>query len=256
MNQELEELQPARATEMSAVEVGQADNQITMIVQMLDKAMSQDVSPEVMEKYLDLYERVQAKQAEREFWAAFHTARAEMPVIGKRGINKSTDSAYALLEDIKSAIEPIYSRHGFSIMFSTDVSPKEEHTRILALIAHIGGHSIERHTDLPLDDVGMKGTKNKTPMHATGSAHTYGERYLLKLIWNLTITNNPLDDDGNGSDSGYETINDNQCADLMALMDEVKADEDAFIEYFNIPKISALPASQFKKAVSMLEKKR
>ena len=39
------------------------------------------------------------------------------------------------------------------------------------------------------------GTVNKTKIHASGSTLSYGRRYLLKLIFNLT-TVDELDDDG------------------------------------------------------------
>jgi hypothetical protein len=39
---------------------------------------------------------------------------------------------------------------------------------------------------MPLDNVGMKGTANKTNVHATGATNSYARRYLTLMIWNLT----------------------------------------------------------------------
>ena len=51
-------------------------------------------------------------------------------------------------------------------------------------------------------------------------------------------------------------INDNQVADLDALISEVKADKAAFLKYYQIKNLAALPAAVFKDAVEALEKKR
>ncbi len=52
------------------------------------------------------------------------------------------------------------------------------------------------------------------------------------------------------------TINEAQRADLQVMIDEVGADKDRFLEYFKIEKLADLPAAQYQRAVTALEKKR
>lgn len=233
------------------------ENQAAVLLETLQRAVDQGANPDVLEKLLDMSERIQDRQAAQDFWTAFHHARSAMPPIKAKGWNDTTKSSFPLLEDVKQTIEPIYSAHGFSMMMSTDVSPLDDHVRLMGTIAHVGGHSETRSVDIPLDMHGMKGSQNKTKTHGTGSAMTYGERYLLKLIWNLTIIRNPSDDDGNAAGGEVaEVIDENELANLLALGEEVQCDWDVFLEYFKVAKIENLSKRQATKAFAMLEAKR
>jgi hypothetical protein len=50
---------------------------------------------------------------------------------------------------------------------------------------------------MPADGKGAKGGDVMTKTHATGAAVSYGQRYLLKMIFNLAV--GEVDDDGNGA---------------------------------------------------------
>ena len=54
----------------------------------------------------------------------------------------------------------------------------------------------QHHIDLPLDNVGTKGTVNKTGVQATGSTNAYGRRYLVLMIFNVSTE----DEDNDGND--------------------------------------------------------
>jgi len=47
-----------------------------------------------------------------------------------------------------------------------------------------------------------------------------------------------------------------QVADLMALMEEVRANRVKFLQYLKVEKLSDIPAKDYQKAVSALEAKR
>lgn len=239
----------------TALDITQQSDQQATLLAVLQKAVDEGKDVDTLERLLAMSERIQAQQAEKSFWAAFHRAREEMPIIRARGRNDTTRSNYALMADIQNKVVPVYSKHGFSMVFSTDASPIENHRRVIAQVSHLEGHSETYHTDLPLDGVGMKGNQNKTPIHAAGSSDTYGQRYLTKLVWNLTITNDPTDDDGNAV-GAEEVISENEAANLDALIEEVKADLDVFLEYFGIAKVENLPKRHLPKATKMLEQKR
>lgn len=92
---------------------------------------------------------------------------------------------------------------------------------------------------------------SKNSIQAIGSTITYLQRYTLFSILGLASTD---DDDGNMT--GGAAIDENQLANLEALMDEVKADKAKFMKHFKIEHLEDLPASRFKPAIAMLEKKR
>jgi hypothetical protein len=62
------------------------------------------------------------------------------------------------------------------------------------MLAHRDGFSRRYQIDMPIDTKGARGGDVMTRTHATGSAYTYGKRYLLIGMFNLAIDD---DDDGN-----------------------------------------------------------
>jgi hypothetical protein len=93
-----------------------------------------------------------------------------------------------------------------------------------------------------------------TKTHATGSAVSYGMRYLLKMIFNIAVSDR--DDDGNAASDSGATVTQVQLNELIALADEVGADKGAFCKYMGVESFAALPAKNFDRAKSALNKKR
>lgn len=168
---------------------------LSMISVIERAAMNPDVDIDKMERLLEMQERILAREAEREFHAAMAACQAEIEPVVKNRVNDQTRSRYADLEQIDKVIKPILTKHGFSVTYGQDDCPHENHIRIVAVVSHRGGHSIRRHADIPIDNVGMKGTQNKTLTHATGSTFSYGRRYLKCLIFDVPLA----DDDGNAA---------------------------------------------------------
>jgi len=161
-------------------------------------ARDPNVDVDKMERLFAMHEKMQARQADQAFSEAMKAAQAEMPTVGKDRHNSQTNSDYATLDAINHAITPIYTRHGFSLTFDTEDSPLEGHVRVVCRVLHRDGHSKAYSYDTPMDLTGIGGKVNKTPTHARGSAITYGRRYLVLMIFNLT-TGAESDDDGNGA---------------------------------------------------------
>ena len=92
-----------------------------------------------------------------------------------------------------------------------------------------------------------------TKTHATGSAFTYGQRYLLKMIFN--VATGEQDDDGQKA-GGDGPLSDDQKQILVKLMEESGADYTKFLKYFGVESIADIPASKFADARGLLEKKK
>jgi len=210
------------------------------------------VDMDKMERLLKMHEQVVARNAEQAFNAAMSFAQGKMGRVSADSTNPQTRSKYASYAALDRALRPIYTEAGFSLSFGTGEGAPQDWARVLCYVSHCDGHSRTYHIDMPADGKGAKGGDVMTKTHATGSAMTYGMRYLLKLIFNVAIGED--DDDGNAND--YERISETQAADLSALLDEVGADKVKFCAYFKIGKIEELPAKAYKQAVAMTEAKR
>jgi hypothetical protein len=105
---------------------------------------------------------------------------------------------------------------------------------------------------MPADGKGARGGDVMTKTHATGSAASYGMRYLLKMIFNIAVAE--ADDDGNAAGAG-ETITDAQCSIILDKIAETEADIEKFCNYFKIDGVAKLPAGRFNHAMNLLNQK-
>lgn len=201
----------------------QAVTQAPTPAHMLQAALEKGLDPQQLGQFMDLYERWETEQARKQYSAAMVAAQAEMPAIAARSWNNQTSSHYAKLDKIVKEITPVFTRHGIALTFSEGESPKEGHIRVLCDVTHESGHTVQRHIDMPIVTTGIRGNQMMTPTHATGSAFSYGRRYLTLMIGNLATGD---DDDGNGPSQSpvaskmEPTADDSLMADLEAKADE------------------------------------
>lgn len=163
-------------------------------------ARDPNVDIEKMERLWAMHEQMKNRAAEEAFNAAMTRAQSEMGRVSADAVNPQTKSQYATYGKLDAKIRPIYTRHGFSISFNEGEGAPEGYARILAYVSHSGGHTRTYKMDMPADGKGAKGGDVMTKTHATGSAHSYGRRYLLRDIFNIAIGEE--DNDGNGGDAG------------------------------------------------------
>ena len=149
-----------------------------------------------MERLWAMHERLKNRAAEEAFNAAMNRAQSRMGRVSADAANPQTKSLYATYGKLDKAVRPIYSAEGFSISFNEGEGAPEGHARILAYVSHSAGHTRTYKLDMPNDGKGAKGGDVMTKTHATGAAHSYGRRYLLKDIFNIAIGEE--DNDGNG----------------------------------------------------------
>ena len=223
--------------------------QTMALVSVIERAAySKDVDVEKMERLLAMQERILARDAVMQFNTAMAEMQSELPEVSERGqikVNGQVRSTYATFEDINDAVKPILQRHGFAMTFRTEV--KDNQITVTGVLMHRAGHREETSLPLPSDTSGSKNT-----VQAIGSSVSYGKRYVMSAL--LNITTRGEDDDGRAAGTQY--INGDQAADLTALLEEVAADKGSFCRYFKIESIEKLPIQAYKQAISMTEAKR
>lgn len=179
---------------------------VTMVERL---ATNESVDADKLQKLVDIQMQIMDRNAEAEFNSAMAKVQAELPTVLADSVNQQTSSTYAKHEIIAKTIKPVYTRHGFSTSFSQADTPRADHIRIVGTLRHSAGHSVEYFADLPIDDRGIKGNVNKTPLHATGSTFTYGRRYVTCLMFDVATGD---DTDGNVYDD--EPISETQQTEL------------------------------------------
>ena len=161
------------------------------VLQVIEKVCSNpDMDVEKLEKMLDMQERILDKQAEQSFQIALSQMQAEMPVIEKNGeikVGNQVRSKFAKFEDINRQVLPVLQKFGFSITFQTNQAQDAIH--VVGVLRHKDGHKESTMLPIPLDTSG-----SKNAVQAIGSSVSYGKRYVMCALLNITSTDD--DDDG------------------------------------------------------------
>lgn len=162
---------------------------------------------EKMERLMAMHERMQSRQAETEFSKAMAEMQCEIPSIAERGKGHGTIK-YATLEDINDVMKPIMQRFGFAISFK--VVHEASGVSVTGILMHRAGHREETTMLLPSDTSG-----SKNAVQAVGSSTSYGKRYVMCAL--LNITTRGEDDDGNSA-APVATVTPAQAKQLVALL--------------------------------------
>lgn len=213
--------------------------------EMIRAAISGGADLEQLEKLLGLQERWETNEARKAFARDFAKAQSEIDPVVKRANNTQTHSKYALLEGVIEAAQPIYTKYGFSVIFYEGETVRPEHIRINADVLHMLGHKETYYFDVPLDGKGIKGNANMTNIHAKASSTSYGRRYLMCMIWNISTTDN------DGNTTGSNTISNEQLntlRDMLIAIGEEK-NESKVAGFFGVASFEELPETEYKKAV-------
>jgi hypothetical protein len=223
---------------------------------MIDRALAANATPETLERLLALQERWEASQARKAFDEAMAAAKAEIPVIlknklvdftGKTGIR--TRYKHEDLGEIARTVDPILAKYGLSYRFRTQ-SPVGEPVSVTCIVSHRGGHSEENTLVGPRDDSG-----NKNPLQQVGSTISFLQRYTLKAALGLAAAE---DDDGRsfGQQPDAGPITAEQAAKIRQDIRETDTDEAKFLEWLEVASIEEIHSSQLPRVTNSFEAKR
>ena len=227
------------------------------IIDMIGRAARDPaVDIDKMHRLLEMREKIDAQAREREFNDKMAEAQQGMRPVSADANNPQTKSKYASYAALDRALRPIYTKAGFALSFNTAPDAPPDHVRIVCDVTNCG-HTRRYQIDMPADGKGAKGGDVMTKTHATGSAATYGMRYLLKMIFNVAV--GEADDDGNkaGNKAPSERITEEQLGNLNALLQktaEPAASVKITLEYFKIDNLSDLTPQQYATCVEKLNK--
>lgn len=167
------------------------------VVEMLNAMVQKGVTSEnvlAMEQLVKLKERMDDREAERQFNAAFVALQAEMPKVqATREVHNSAEKGggirylFAAFEDIMEQVAPLLQKHGFAVSFTNETA--EGRMIKLCTLSHVGGHSRTNKFSVRIG----KGPPGCSESQADGSAASYAKRFALCDILNITIRG--MDDD-------------------------------------------------------------
>jgi hypothetical protein len=211
------------------------------LLRVIERAGSETgVDFERLDRLVTTYERTLAREAEARFSAAYARMQSKLQVLDERGEITGADgevqATYATWEDTVDAIRPILARHGFSLSFKTGPAAAGLVT-VVGVLRHEAGHKEEAELQLPADTTG-----GKNAVQAIGSTVTYGQRYVAKMLLNLTSRG----DDDDGEAVGKSPGELDAIAEINAL-----ADRSAFLAWkrANRGRLGELPTAAFQRVI-------
>lgn len=187
------------------------DNSIMAVISRAAADPACDIDK--LERLMAMHERMQARDAQAEFNTAMAAMQSDIPSIAERGaivVNGQKRSDYATFEDINDVIKPIMQVHGFAITFK--VENVAAGLSVTGILMHRAGHRESTTMLLPLDTSG-----SKNAVQAVGSSTSYGKRYVMSALLNLTTRGE--DDDGHAAVPSA-TVTSIQARQLQALLDK------------------------------------
>ncbi len=223
-------------------------------VTLLADALARGVSTEQLQQFMDLQERYEANEARKAYAQDMVKCQKQMPTVMAAVEGEKKNSYYAKMGHINQLITPIYTKAGFSLSFGQGVPAIEGEIRTTCRVLHKLGHYEDFFIDLPPDMAGAQGTVNKTAIHARASSNTYGQRYIVKGIFNLSILSE--DDDGNlaGGTAGGGFIGTEDAVGLQTQIDQHQLNNQAILREFGVTEWPLLPAKKLEKAKARIQK--
>lgn len=191
--------------------------------QLIITALERNVPMEVLQKLLDMRERLQKEEAERFFRGSMSNFQAECPIIKKTKVvmnkdGKSTRYKYAPIDSIVRQVQVLLDKHGLSFNSKTSIiSDPFPGISATVQISHIMGHSEYSSFEVPMDkDAYM------TEPQKWSSAATFAKR--IAFCNGFGIITGDEDDDaaitGEDSEGNKEFLE--MLAKLNALPEKIK----------------------------------
>ncbi len=241
-------------------------NDAPMVAMIERIAMDPNIPIDRLEKMLEMKYQMEDRNREmaredREYasrtayFSAMSACQAELPVVTKNRRNTHTKSNYADLAAIEEQAMPIIYKHGFGVSFQPDGYNDIGELLIRWEISHAGGFVRNGIGAIPVDGAGAKGGVNKTGTQAFGSTATYGRRYLLCMLFNISTGD---DRDGNTppADEGeQERITEAQASVIRDLVQNAELEIEQFCNHWKIEAIPDIASSKFNEVVGSLRRR-
>ncbi len=217
-----------------------------MLQKVIDGGITAD-NVSALEALVGLYDRMKAKNAEREFAAALTDLQGETSSVqATKAVDEKPDGTvryrFAPYTEIMRTVKPMLSRYGFSVTFDTEHNG-DRLTSICTLM-HRSGHSRQNRFS-----VRYSGPPGTSPAQGDMSTKSYAKRGALCDCLNIVVEH---DDDARmiGQPIGKALAED-----LEVRVKAVGSDVETFLKYAGASKFEDISDEKWETLDSMLKRK-
>ena len=219
------------------------------VAKMLEAVLKGGVTADnvgAVEKLVELYERMQTKDAEKQFNSAFVALQHDIPVIVASSIIPNRGK-YERFEDVMRIVGPLLIKHGFSVSFSMDF--KENRIVETCHLRHVAGHSQSNSFAV------RSGGKADSETQADCKAATTAKRNALLNCLNIVIRQDVLqNEDGDASLEG-SPISQDKILYLQEQVRETGSDESRFLKLAGVNRYEDITTGSYDVLVRALAAK-
>lgn len=203
---------------------------------------------EKFDRLCQMQERLEAREAKKEYIAAVARIQAELPQVVRTGMVKGKGGVdrfpYAPLEDLDEITRPLMARETMTFDV-TEEEAKGNDRRYAGTLSHAGGHSETKYITLPLDV-----NEFRSGCQSAGSTAAYARRNLLKMFFN--IVERKEDTDG----TGPAFITAEQVKDVETMLQVTNSDKAKFLKLIaGTDSIESIPARDYQRVMTNLQEK-
>jgi ERF superfamily len=199
---------------------------------------------EAMTQLMKLHERLEDRQAERDFNAAFAALQSETPDIVATSVIPNRGK-YERFEDVMHVMRPLLSKHGFSVSFSQETG---ERITVTCHLRHKSGHSQQTKFGVRL------GGKADSETQADCKASTTAKRNSLLQALNIVIRQDCMQDEDDATIVG-DVISADQAEALRARVAATGSNEKAFLSFAGASTYAQISQSRYQSLDELLARK-
>jgi hypothetical protein len=184
---------------LTVIEKEESKEVVPIMDRLLNAVANNGMSIDMLERFMDLAERQEKREAERAFHKAFAAFKANPPKIIKDKLvsfdtkaSGRTKYKHATIGNIVAALISGMSEHGLSHRWST--TQDGANITVTCHITHELGHCEKTSLSAGADQSG-----GKNPIQAICSTVTYLERYTIQAATGIAVLEE--DDDGRGAEN-------------------------------------------------------
>jgi hypothetical protein len=226
------------------------ENPIGRMIEAITKTGVSTDNMAVLERMMDLYERVEVKNAEKQFAEAFVALQSDLPPVQASKPVPNRDGSiryhFAPYEEIMAQIRPFLQKHGFTVTFSMSFS--EGRVVQACTLQHVGGHS---RTNQFMARVG-NGPPGSSEAQGDGAASTYAKRFALCNALNIVTE---IDTDGKDARAAGEPISPDKVQYLREQVRETASDESKFLKLAGVSSFEEITTGSYDVLVRALAAK-
>lgn len=218
-------------------------------MEMLQEAVSKNMSAETIKSFMDLRDRWEASEARKAYMEAVAAFKADPPKVYKDRLNKQYGSKYSSLANLVNTVNVSLSEHGLNARW--DYKQGDVIT-VTCILSHVMGHSEEVALSGPPDE---SGSKNK--LQQIKSTITYLKIATFEAVTGIASEEGNADDDANSA--GLPRLSKEQADAIRAKINDIGADAaeraeilNQFLTYRKVDSLEEIAAQAFDDCIRAL----